>query len=215
MGTRNLTIVIQDHETKIAQYGQWDGYPEGQGLTILSFLEEKENMQKLKELLPKIRFENEQDIKEKTEFSKSIGAREGWVNISQSELYDQKYPLDSRNLGGAILEKLLEHQNESEIVLVDSEKFAADSLFCEWAYIIDLDNNTLEVYRGFNESRLTSKDRFYNLHKVHQQFYPIKILKTFSLDKLPDAEKFISECYKKELNKDRNTYKDKDIEQEL
>lgn len=84
MGTRNLTMVIQDHETKIAQYGQWDGYPEGQGLTILSFLEEKENMQKLKELLSKIRFENEQDIKEKKEFSKSIGAKEGWINIPQS-----------------------------------------------------------------------------------------------------------------------------------
>lgn len=213
MGTRNLTMVIQDHETKIANYGQWDGYPEGQGLTILSFLNEKENIEKLKALLPKIRFENEQDIKEKEEFSKSIGAKEGWVNIPQSELYDQKYPLDSRNLGGAILEKLLEHQNKAEIVLVDSEKFAADSLFCEWAYVVDLDNNTLEVYRGFNESRLTSKDRFYNLHKVHQQFYPIKILKTFSLDKLPDAEKFISECY--QLEKNKRISKDKDIEQEL
>lgn len=214
MGTRNLTMVIQDHETKISQYGQWDGYPEGQGLTILSFLEEKENIEKLKALLPKIRFENEQDIKEKEEFSKSIGAKEGWVNIPQSELYDQKYPLDSRNLGGVILEKLLEYQNESEIVLVDSEKFAADSLFCEWAYVVDLDNNTLEVYRGFNESRLNSKDRFYNLHKVHQQFYPIKILKTFSLDQLPDAEKFISECYQ-ELEKNKRIYKDKDIEQDL
>ena len=213
MGTRNLTMVIQDHETKIANYGQWDGYPEGHGLTILSFLEEKENIEKLKALLPKIRFENEQDIKEKTEFSKSIGAKEGWVNIPQSELYDKKYPLDSRNLGGAILEKLLEYQNESEIVLVDSEKFAADSLFCEWAYVVDLDNNTLEVYRGFNESRLNSKDRFYNLHKVHQQFYPIKILKTFSLDQLPDAEKFISECYQA-LEKNKRISKDKDIEQE-
>ena len=144
MGTRNPTMVTQDHETRISQYGQWDGYPEGQGLTILSFLEEKENIEKLKALLPKIRFENEQDIKEKEEFSKSIGAKEGWVNIPQSELYDQKYPLDSRNLGGAILEKLLEHQNEAEIVLVDSEKFAADSLFCQWAYVVDLDIKTQE-----------------------------------------------------------------------
>jgi hypothetical protein len=38
MGTRNLTRVICDGKTKVAQYGQWDGYPEGQGKTVLNFL---------------------------------------------------------------------------------------------------------------------------------------------------------------------------------
>ena len=32
MGTRNLTMVIQDQQTRIAQYGQWDGFPDGQGI---------------------------------------------------------------------------------------------------------------------------------------------------------------------------------------
>lgn len=31
MGTRNLTCVVLDGEFKVAQYGQWDGYPEGSG----------------------------------------------------------------------------------------------------------------------------------------------------------------------------------------
>lgn len=212
MGTRNLTMVIQEHQTKVAQYGQWDGYPEGQGLTILSFLQEKANVEKLKEILPKIRFENEQDIKEKLEFAKSIGAREGWVSMEQSELYDKRYPLDSRNHGGAILEKLLEHENQPEIVLVDAEKFASDSLFCEWAYVVDLDNNILEVHKGFNKSKLTQKDRFHNLNNPKNQYRPIRIIKTFSLQKLPDAEKFISECNKEQ---NRNRSKSKDIEQEI
>lgn len=38
MGTRNLTAVYLDGEYRIAQYGQWDGYPEGQGMTALNFL---------------------------------------------------------------------------------------------------------------------------------------------------------------------------------
>jgi len=29
MGTRNLTIVTSNGKTKVAQYGQWDGYPGG------------------------------------------------------------------------------------------------------------------------------------------------------------------------------------------
>lgn len=37
MGTRGLTMVICDGETKVAQYGQWDHYPEGNGITCLEF----------------------------------------------------------------------------------------------------------------------------------------------------------------------------------
>ena len=38
MGTRSLIAVQLDGEYKIAQYSQWDGYPEGQGLGCLNFL---------------------------------------------------------------------------------------------------------------------------------------------------------------------------------
>ena len=38
MGTRHTTAVKQNGEYKVAQYGQWDGYPEGAGVSILSFL---------------------------------------------------------------------------------------------------------------------------------------------------------------------------------
>jgi len=41
MGTRNLTCVVLDGEYRIAQYGQWDGYPSGQGATVLEFLKDK------------------------------------------------------------------------------------------------------------------------------------------------------------------------------
>ena len=47
MGTRNLTMVISQEKTKVAQYGQWDGYPEGQGVKILSILK-KVDMSELK-----------------------------------------------------------------------------------------------------------------------------------------------------------------------
>ena len=38
MGTRHLICAHKDGKYPIAQYGQWDGYPEGQGVDVLSFL---------------------------------------------------------------------------------------------------------------------------------------------------------------------------------
>ena len=39
MGTRHQQMVInQKGEIKLSQYGQWDGYPSGQGKDILTFL---------------------------------------------------------------------------------------------------------------------------------------------------------------------------------
>ncbi|KAI5238362.1 hypothetical protein E4T43_07446 [Aureobasidium subglaciale] len=51
MGTRNLTIVYYKGRYRIAQYGRWDGCPDGQGLTILHFLKDPANIAKLQEVL--------------------------------------------------------------------------------------------------------------------------------------------------------------------
>jgi len=63
MGTRNLTMVISGGETKIAQYGQWDGYPRGQGKTCLEFLKAN-NLDKFKEKLKLLRWETPKMQKE-------------------------------------------------------------------------------------------------------------------------------------------------------
>ena len=40
---------------------------------------------------------------------------------------------------------------KDSITLQDGGDFYKDGLFCEWAYIFNFDNNTLEVYKGFGE----------------------------------------------------------------
>jgi len=47
----------------------------------------------------------------------------------------------------------LEHYRNGLRHMVDYSSFLHDSLFCEWAYIINLDSKELEIYTGFNKSK--------------------------------------------------------------
>lgn len=69
--------------------------------------------------------------------------------------------------------------------------------------MIDLDKRTFEVYEGFNQEPLTEDDRFFFLegqsYKEHreEQYHPVKLVKSWSLDELPTEEEFLN-AFKKE-----------------
>lgn len=139
MGTRNLTAVYLDGQYKVAQYGQWDGYPEGQGITVLTFLRDKMDLELFKEALRNSSYIPSEEL---TALWKQYGADEnGLVTMEDSDRMMEDHPEFSRNTGAGILEMV---QNHSEgMKLQDSIDFAADGLFCEWAWVIDLDAGTL------------------------------------------------------------------------
>lgn len=203
MGTRHLTIVIRKEKPVVAQYGQWDGYPEGQGTTVLNFLKNS-NITKFKKKLNNVRFMNKRDENSMKKFMTEIGAPDGYMNMEQSNLYNKKYPYLSRDHGADILNMIYESEkSDGKIVLYNNIGFASDSLFCEWAYLIDLDKNVLEVYEGFNTEPLEDDQRFKNLEINNygsgiDQYYPIKCIKTYPLDNLPTEEEFIKELTPKE-----------------
>lgn len=197
MGTRNLTIVRFENKTVVAQYGQWDGYPSGQGSLILSFLLESDKVELLKQTLPKVRFQRDEDVLQQKEFLHSIGAEDGCMNFEQYEKFKKQYPLHIRDVGGDILERIIQEKEAPEIVLIDSSYFASDSLWCEWAYVVDFDQKTFEVYEGLNKKGISPEDRFFNLYDGKSDYYPIKMLVSFPLEQLPSEEAFLDTCLKK------------------
>ena len=197
MGTRNLTMVIKDKKPIIAQYGQFNGFPSRQGVTILEFLRNTD-MEKFEKQLKRVRFITPKKENEINKYLKSIGCVDGYLDMEQVSEYRKKYPLLSRETGGNVLDMIYNDNGRNLLWLYDKSDFAADSLYCEWAYVIDLDNGTLGVYRGFNTTPLTKKDRFFYLQKnIHNNgYYPVKKLTAFSLIKLPTNKRFISLCNK-------------------
>lgn len=58
------------------------------------------------------------------------------------------YPCLSRDTSAKILEIVANATHDKQIAIYESLKFANDGLFCEWAYVNDLDKDTLEIYGG-------------------------------------------------------------------
>jgi len=198
MGTRHLICVVKNGEYKVAQYGQWDGYPDGQGLGILTFLQDSLDRTKFDNKINQLSFATEEELKQ-TWIEAGANPNEEFVTMEVSDKHKKLYPEDSRDTGSNILS--LVQNSDRKLKLDNSLDFASDSLFCEWAYVIDLDKNTFEVYEGFNKSPLDKTERFYFLqednkyakdHRKEDQYYPVKYVVNFSLDELPTEEEFLN-----------------------
>lgn len=68
--------------------------------------------------------------------------------------------------------------------IIDSVAFAGDSLCCEYGYLINFDDETLEVYKGFNENPAVG--RFANFDRRHNEYYPITLVGKYPWSSLPD-----------------------------
>lgn len=141
-------MVISNGETKVAQYGQWDGYPDGQGVTVLEFLSGEGNIERLKSKFERVRFLDDVIDKEWIEaYDKNAPE---WSNQPDNRTPEQIRWFSNyitRDIGADILENIASSEDE-KILLKDSSDFLKDGLFCEWAYKIDLDKNILYVYSG-------------------------------------------------------------------
>ncbi len=144
MGTRGITKVISNGEAVVAQYGQWDHYPSGQGTTALLFASDPANIEKLKTGLSNIYYITEEEQNEL--LIKYTGNVTGWLNMEQAEAYSKDNPSLTRDTGAGILEVIA--NSTKPVPIIRDLEFENDELFCEGAYTINLDNNTFTSKYG-------------------------------------------------------------------
>jgi len=200
MGTRHLIAIFSDNEYKLAQYGQWDGYPDGQGLDILRFLRTVK-FGYFRENLSRLYQPTEDEIAALwAGIGVDIVATDGMVPIDASEEFAKLYPTLHRNCGAKILEIIMDGK-EDRIPTRMGLGFAGDSLFCEWAYVIDLDKGSFEVFRGFNSAPTPADSRFPSgadwLEKT-DGYEPVVLAKSYLIVALPTNEQFLEDLTSKE-----------------
>jgi hypothetical protein len=143
MGTRNSTLVYLEGKTRIAQYGQWDGYPTGQGKTIAEFLKKVD----LPKFIAQVKALKTYTRKGVNKIWEKAGAdpKTGFISLDKADVVKKKYPELNRDTGAEILQLI--HDGVVTKVFLD-EKFKEDTLFCEYYYEIDLDNKKISVNGG-------------------------------------------------------------------
>ena len=188
MGTRGVVGVVVDGKEKLS-YNHFDSYPSCLGQELVDFLLEVERKGQRQEL--KTRFGEAVLVDENhkpTPADKERYAPTADLSVSRQSLDDWYCLLrDSQGVNGmrGVLAGTLGH-------VMESNNFPLDSLFCEWAYVVDLDKNVLEIYKGFqkkkhNVGRFAVKKNAQNPKPNYPgapRYYPVKLVRTVPLDEL-------------------------------
>ena len=136
MGTRGLTKVIDKNGiTKVAQYGQWDHYPEGQGIKILSILtSDNYAVEELELSLDKCRFVSDEERQRVYDNYNKV-----YPDTQHLKKFSAILPSFSRDTCGDILNVV--RWSNAEVLLTDESEFEADDLFCEGVYEVNYQTN--------------------------------------------------------------------------
>ncbi len=207
MGTRGAYGFRADETDKLA-YNHFDSYPEGLGVELLKQLRAMDlpllSLPVLKDKALAIQLVSNQGkrpTKEQVARAKELDL----CDFTVSEQSENDWYCVLRKMQGD-LAKTLEMG-----VMENHSNFVNDSLFCEWAYIVNVDTGKLEVYQGFNHGKRSGKGwkpehsegRYATVLPAgeaekakqcgHEPYFGVWLVKEYPLYQLPTDEVFLAE----------------------
>ncbi|MBQ6632266.1 MAG: hypothetical protein IJH63_01520 [Methanobrevibacter sp.] len=146
MSTRGYYGIKKRGELK-GSYNHWDSYPSGLGKDLVKELNKIKKDDRLKVLNETFDYIELIDSNiPPTEEQKEVCQKANVVDLGVSNRsLDDWYCLLRKTQGD-----LSTYINKIVPYMENGNSFLDDSLFCEWAYIINLDTNKLEIYTSGN-----------------------------------------------------------------
>lgn len=168
MGTRSSIGIHIDGKDKLT-YNQYDGYPTNMGVAVYTQVVDmirELGWKKIASLSKKMK-----QVKSDKAFTEKQKEKYGhhWEQVSTGK---DMYSL-LRGLQGDLYGMI------KEGVMVGHNEFIHDSLFCEWAYILNVDEKTFEIYQGFQTS--PPKDGRYKDVPINDGYYACNLIHTIDL----------------------------------
>lgn len=185
MGTRGSYGFRKNGVDKLT-YNHFDSYPESLGKDVVEFCK-NHSVEELNKLYDKIIMVKENDTP--TEEQMKYCIENGWSNFSVGTQTKEDWYCLLRNLQGN-LEEL--SKAKTQAYMTDNNNFIRDSLFCEYAYIINLDDEVLEFYEGFQKTPQLGNRYGTTLEDGYDGYYPCKLSLTVPLNEIDDIENIIN-----------------------
>jgi hypothetical protein len=178
MSTRGA-VGFRYQKQDYVHYNHSDSYPTGLGKEVLEFIQgsSSEELQEISSRIVLVSEEDKPTIEqieqiEKNHFINNFSQQDDWYGILrnvQGNLQAYKYGLN---------------------FMLDGKNFLLDSLFCEYAYIVNVDNNTLEFYRGFNQQQLKNNGRYASKQDPlnNNNYYGVALVSKYSFEDIREAQ---------------------------
>lgn len=170
MGTRGLYGFRKNGIDKTT-YNHWDSYPDCLGHTMVEFCKET-SITEMNEIYDKLVLVEEGSKPTKKQINECI------------EFYNDSVSTGSIKDWYCLLREAQGNPNVYKHGLkymIDNHEFIKDSLFCEYAYIINLDTNCLEFWVGFQHKPY--EDNRYGTESDNN-YYPCKMMSEYPLDSI-------------------------------
>ena len=184
MGTRHLTVIVKDNKIKLSQYGQWDGYFNGQGENFVEFvrkyLQTERGLKKFKQKLDFLKEVDDETFNELLEIAKKIESFKEY-----SIPFSVFLPQFSRDTGTDILRII------AELPISDFDgkyypiHICDDAGWCEFIYVLNLDTD--EVYM-LTDWHFDTKFKQQTCDIIDKQFQGFDCWYKEKIENLPDVD---------------------------
>lgn len=200
MSTRGAVGFVADGKWYVT-YNHSDSYPSCLGMEMLEFCKSIGKWSEVKEKVRKLKLVAHGSIPTDDEvrqylpyYNRNVG------NQNWSDWYCLLREAQGVEGLRGIIDGKINH-------MIDNHTFLGDSLFCEWAYIIDLDEMLLRVYKGFNTKPIEDESTlpvdvlgdFYDAG--NEKYYAVRMLHAYRLNRLPEFMLGVTNKFKEAYRK--------------
>lgn len=192
MGTRGL-YGMRKNEIDKTSYNHFDSYPTGLGRDILNFIK-NHSIEEMNSFYDRIIMVNEQAKPTEQEIKNCMDNNSVDLSVSNKSTDDWYCLL--RELQGDL--DALYKCNVA--YMTNGSNFIKDSLFCEYAYIINLDTKCLEFYKGFQHN--PQKGNRYGEKPNEDSYYPCALVAEIPIVFIQATD--VNEIINKFMNEEEN-----------